>query len=126
MREIKFKYVWQHKKDKDFQPKIFTIDQIEKHSLIHHESIRDYFIEDGYEFFDRFQHTGRKDKNDVEIYEGDILKNEHGDKAIIDYQEFTASFMPRSYYGGGTRWFHQKNEVIGNIYENPELLEAKS
>ena len=92
------------------------------------------------------QYTGLKDKNDVEIYEGDIDQAENGDKSVIvfllkagtycvmpmdiylnnDYQNevFSQEFM----YGFGYDLFFDNLtpgkylNVIGNIYENPELL----
>lgn len=71
------------------------------------------------------QFTGLHDVNGKEIYEGDIIQNEKGDRAIVDYHSFSCQFRPRSYYGGGVDFYYQKNEVVGNYYEHPELLHQK-
>jgi len=68
------------------------------------------------------QYTGLKDKNGKEIYEGDIYKqfiedSPNEERIIIDFVEYIHLF---AYF------FDNKNheiEVIGNIHENPELLE---
>ena len=83
------------------------------------------------------QYTGLKDKNEKEIYEGDIVSVEYG-KGIVEYSEKQTMFIinwiednesyneslaynPRNYIYGKTR---KDIKIIGNIYENPELLQS--
>lgn len=70
------------------------------------------------------QFTGLKDSNRKDIYEGDIIKYQYDsaypdkfDKSIVEYEEFEPD-----------KWGYQVGqgygnvEVIGNIFENPELI----
>ena len=76
------------------------------------------------------QSTGLKDKNGKEIFEGDILDYK-GRKALVRWHGSYASFIYRfvdELQKRNTEWkplylAYMKCEIIGNIYENPELLE---
>lgn len=80
----------------------------------------------GYEIM---QYTGLKDKNGKEIYEGDII--------VSDYEKWwhnqpcgVVEYLENGFWLSGKDGSHfmpneDSRRVIGNIYENPELLESK-
>jgi uncharacterized phage protein (TIGR01671 family) len=70
------------------------------------------------------QYTGLKDSKGVEIYEGDIVEYLYRDGYIKKYIEVKWRNM-RQYTGFNiTNTRRAELKVIGNIYENPELLTA--
>ena len=71
------------------------------------------------------QYTGLKDKNGTLIYEGDILNCKYADQEVteaISYSEDYSSFT----HGEQALWrgWIGEAEIIGNIFENPELIKT--
>ena len=70
------------------------------------------------------QYTGLKDKNGVEIYEGDICKRGKWKPAVVEWDSENCLFdFKDSYNLTLMKSKSSELEVIGNIYENPELLQ---
>jgi uncharacterized phage protein (TIGR01671 family) len=82
--------------------------------------IQGYNANDGVEVV---QYTGLKDYNGKEIYEGDIVRCQYTEDRgprFVDVVEWSNCEFKIGTYGLGEI---EAEEIIGNIYENPELIE---
>lgn len=124
MNNLKFR-VWDKKKD------IFTNYQIVDNMLYFMDKFTGVWIrDDNQDRFALMQSTGLKDKNGVEIYEGDIIdvgtRIPFLNKIQRDEETAYLKLVPldkrwtESYFTN----FEDKSryEVVGNIYENKELI----
>lgn len=128
MREIKFR-AW-------------VTSKVTNKSWMNHEiefiggKINDVFASRGGQLSDitYLQYTGLKDKEGREIYEGDIL-TDHGDEGplYIEYSKGHAAFVFVDKFDSfGTTLYttddisYEGFGVIGNIHDNPELLEWRN
>lgn len=69
------------------------------------------------------QSTWLKDKNGEEIYEGDILQIKNSMYEVCRDKRYLEYYIRNEGYSG---WMHSyaHYEVVGNIYENPELISS--
>jgi len=135
MREIKFR-AWS-KVFKRMSPENAEFHFNGGDSHLHFDVFNGNFDTDVWDFSEcvLMQYTGLKDKNGVEIYEGDILSGEKG----VFVAKIGGYFSEPS-VGFGVHYCKDNDEsifvkepdpfgvesklkVIGNIYENPELME---
>lgn len=132
-REIKFR-VWDHNTDTMMIPDNFEfydgkIGWIDAGREAGPESGNDGYPDQ----FDLMQYTGLHDKNGKEVYENDILKCDrpayHQNPKFVVKDWVLGKLILRDVpvKGFGTSFWSNGNdvEVIGNIYENPDLLEAQ-
>ena len=122
MKDIKFR-VWDNERNAMFNSKSVDIDFFEGKIEITSDTIRyDEVYTDEIKDFELMQYVGCKDKNNKEIYEGDIVKTkEHIGQIIYSKGMFFIDVKEDFYLPIYN--VSEFMEVIGNIYENPDLLD---
>lgn len=122
MREIKFR-AW----------------DIESPYMLSWQEIQDDWLDECYhpgilagDHYIPMQFTGLFDREGVEIYEGDVIEDKSGVRGVIEYGEYEHMYhdgMLGFYLRCGDRIYDAPTascgSVIGNIYENPKLLESE-
>lgn len=118
MREIKFR-VWDKINKEMFNVEIMDFQERKVYKdTVSYRKFNDIEL---------MQYTGLKDKNGKEIYEGDILSNGNDEKpykVVFENGSFRAEFKGdfEEYSFDLIDVVAQGCEVVGNIYENPELI----
>lgn len=131
MRKIKFRYVYRNLDTDEIKTEIKDITQIEKDS----EPYLDRWV-----LISREEFTGLVDRNGKEIYENDVLEYDTGKRYVVVYSTEGLDSNTNDFYIGAfmlkdDRNFHELicsvtrpykySVIIGNIFDNPELLNEK-
>lgn len=134
MREIKFR-AWDQKEEKWLlgceYPNLGGFSMFGEMMIIgEYASLLSSYFPDRLKDIVLMQYTGLKDKNGVEIYEGDIISHkvyrDWKSKDVVFFNELLGKYE-LAHCGDENKnkdilIYLSESEIIGNIYQNPELL----
>ena len=114
-----------------YQYKMLDGDDVQEHRIYYFDGHRQYYVRVIPKTVS--QYTGLTDKNGVKVFEGDFVNFGTMDKFLVEYktyrdvtyghgdsgEDMIVGFHVGSSYGTGN-----EPVVIGNFYDNPDLLEA--
>ena len=101
------------------------VEELELNDTVMNDYITAYHDE-----IELMQSTGLKDKNGKEIFEGDILYGYAGEDfwEIVEFDTEEGKWIRKDIWYNSKLGLSENNEfmeIVGNIYENPELLEVE-
>lgn len=113
--EIKLRYTWKRKEDGHIYQEIVPIECLEG------KGDKPFMGNELWEFIGRDLYTGLKDKDKIDIYEGDIIDLPNFCSAVtFEDSCFRLTHQTSKYRLAGFKESN-KMEIVGNVYENPEL-----
>ena len=128
MREIKFRAWLKYKKEMvdNARPDFFSK---QLHYLRDNSAGGKDVLGVSTEDIELMQYIGLKDKNGKEIYEGDIVTLHNGKYKVIFNSKEARFVLNDAFFDMDIPFTNNNNErmeIVGNIYENPELLGDKN
>ncbi|RFA31911.1 hypothetical protein CAI16_19555 [Virgibacillus dokdonensis] len=121
----KIRYIMKHKPTGNIHVVHYFLAQIERKPL---KDLSIVFSNE-HELVSSDQYIGLNDKNDEEIYGGDVIEDPNGIRARIVYHPEYAAFLACYVLNGNFKFEYldkliiSRCKIIGNIYENSGLLE---
>ena len=124
-REIKFRAWLKYGKEIVDVEEIDFMNEVINYIDNDYENNEQEIIGAYFENIELMQYTELKDKNNKEIYEGDIVKFLNGIFEVIWCNEKASFMLKNKEYKEFLNFIYENHnvmEIVGNIYKNPELI----